>query len=237
VGGQTASTQALADLTRAVVRCRRCPRLRAYCAAIARIKRRAFRDWTYWGRPVPGFGDPRARILVVGLAPGAHGANRTGRMFTGDGAGATLITALHRAGFASQPTSTGRNDGLVLRDLYLTAAVRCAPPENKPMVDEIVNCRSYLVTELRLLRHLRVVVALGHLAHMAFLRAAAAAGVTVPRPQPRFVHGAGYHLRWGTRVLALLDTYHPSRQNTQTRRLTPEMLESVLRRARRLAER
>lgn len=232
---ETASTHDLRALAAAVIRCRRCPRLRAYCAEIARTKRRAYRDWTYWGRPVPGFGDPRARVLVVGLAPGAHGANRTGRMFTGDGAGATLVAALYRTGFGSQPTSLSRDDGLRLRDLYLTAAVRCAPPDNRPAPGEIDNCRSYLLAELRLLSRVRVIVALGQVAHHAVLRAAAAAGVTIPRPTPRFAHGASAHLPWGERPLVLLDTYHPSRQNTQTGRLTPHMLDDVLRRARRLA--
>jgi len=233
---QRASTESLRALARTVVACRRCPRLIAHCRSVARVKRRAYREWTYWGRPVPGFGDPRARVLVVGLAPGAHGANRTGRMFTGDGAGATLVAALHRAGFASQPTSTSRDDGLSLRDLYLTAAVRCAPPHNKPMPHEIANCRSYLVAELRLLRRVRAVVALGRLAHAAFLRAAEAAGVRLPRPLPRFAHGAEARLTWGRRAIVLLDTYHPSRQNTQTGRLTPAMLDAIFRRARAIAD-
>ncbi|MBI3975767.1 MAG: uracil-DNA glycosylase [Armatimonadetes bacterium] len=231
------STNALRALERAVIGCRRCPRLIAHCRAVARTKRRAYRDWEYWGRPVPGFGDPEARVLVVGLAPGAHGANRTGRMFTGDGSGVTLTAALHRAGFASQPTSTSRDDGLTLTDLYLTAAVRCAPPDNRPAPGEIANCRSYLIEELRLLRRVRVVVALGHLAHDAFLRAAATTGIEVPRPAPRFAHGAEAVLRWGRRTLRLLDTYHPSRQNTQTGRLTQEMLDRIFRRAHVLAGR
>ena len=229
---QTASTQTLRELARVVVACRRCPRLRAHCRLVAAAKRRAYREWTYWGLPVPGYGDPRARVLVVGLAPGAHGANRTGRMFTGDGAGATLMAALHYAGFASQATATSRDDDLVLHDLYLTAAVRCAPPENRPTPGEIANCRSYLLTELRLLRRVRVVVALGRLAHDAFLRVAVQAGINVPRPRPAFAHGAAAHLTWERRALTLLDTYHPSRQNTQTGRLTQEMLEVIFRRAR-----
>lgn len=196
------------------------------------MKRRAYRDWDYWGKPVPGFGDLDARVLVVGLAPGAHGANRTGRMFTGDGAGATLMTSLHRAGFASRPGSVTRDDGLVLTDLFLTAAARCAPPDNKPTPTEIARCRPYLVAELFLLTRLRVVVALGHLAHDAFLRAAREAGITIPHPRPHFAHGARFRLRWGDRELLLLDTYHPSRQNTHTGRLTPAMLDVVFRRAR-----
>ncbi len=227
----------LRTLERHIVACRRCPRLIAHCRAVAREKRRAYRDWTYWGRPVPGFGDPRARVLIVGLAPGAHGANRTGRMFTGDGAGATLIAALHRAGFASQPSSVSRDDGLRLSNAYLTAAVRCAPPDNRPTPDEVANCRGYLLEELRLLPHVRVVVALGHLAHDAILRAAEEVGAIIPRPRPRFGHGAEASLRWGVRSLILLDTYHPSRQNTQTGRLTPRMLDVVFDRARALVAR
>jgi len=224
----------LEALAATIVRCRRCPRLRAYCRTVARVRRRAYRDQIYWGRPVPGFGDPQARVLVVGLAPGAHGANRTGRMFTGDGAGATLMRALHAAGFATQPTSVARDDGLRLQDLWLTAAVRCAPPDNRPTPEEVARCRDYLRTELVALPRLRVVVALGRLAHDAVLAAAQAAGVTVPRPRPAFAHGAEAALRWGTRALTLLDTYHPSRQNTQTGRLTLEMLVGVFRRARAL---
>lgn len=220
-----------------MIACRRCPRLIGYCRAIARTKRRAYLEWDYWGRPVPGFGDPRARVLVVGLAPGAHGANRTGRMFTGDGAGATLMAALYAAGFASQPTTTSRDDGLILSGLYLTAAVRCAPPDNRPAPEEIANCRSYLIEELRLLRRLRVVVALGRLGHDAFLRAGAAVGIDIPRPLPAFGHGAEATLKWGHRTLRLLDTYHPSRQNTQTGRLTQDMLDRIFVRADQLSRR
>jgi uracil-DNA glycosylase family 4 len=226
----------LTALARAIVACRKCPRLIAHCRAVARRRRRAYLDWTYWGRPVPGVGDPGARVLVVGLAPGAHGSNRTGRMFTGDAAGTTLTAALHRTGFASQPTSTSRADGLVFTDLYLTAAIRCAPPGNKPWPSEVARCRPYLVAEIRLLPRLRVVVALGRLAHDAFLRAAIDAGVRVPRPQPRFAHGAQTRLPWGHRALVLLDSYHPSQQNTLTRRLTPAMLEGIFRRARSLLD-
>lgn len=225
-----ASQQTLRGLATTITACRLCPRLVAHCQAVARVKRRAYRDWVYWGRPVPGFGDPDARVLVVGLAPGAHGSNRTGRMFTGDGGGATLVTSLYRTGFASQPSSLARDDGLILTDVYLTAAVRCAPPGNKPTVDEIARCRPYLVAELSLLKRVRVVVALGHLAHDAFLRAAHEVGVTIPRPKPQFAHGARVGLRWGDRGLLLLDAYHPSRQNTQTGRLTPRMLDAIFRR-------
>lgn len=234
-GRSSKPSSELAALARTVAACQRCPRLIAHCRAVARVKRRAYREWTYWGRPVPGFGDPQARVLVVGLAPGAHGANRTGRMFTGDGAGATLVASLYRTGFATQPTSTSMDDGLALRGVYLTAAVRCAPPDNRPAPEEIANCRSYLVSELRLLRRIRVVVALGSLAHRAFLRAAEEVGIRVPRPLPRFAHGNQTRLAWGRRPLVLLDTYHPSRQNTQTGRLTPTMLDAVFRRAQALA--
>lgn len=206
----------------------------AYCRAIARTRRRAYRDWVYWAKPVPGFGDPRARVLIVGLAPGAHGANRTGRMFTGDSSGATLVGSLHRTGFASQPQSTSRGDGLTLTDAYVTASLRCAPPDNTPRPEEIANCRPYLVRELGLLTRVRVVVALGRLAHDAFLAAARDAGFAVPGPKPKFAHGAEARLTGGTRQVVLLDTYHPSQQNTQTGRLTPAMLDRIFRRARRL---
>jgi uracil-DNA glycosylase family 4 len=217
-----------------IIACRKCPRLIAHCRAIARTKRRAYRDWDYWGKPVPGFGDPRARVVIVGLAPGAHGANRTGRMFTGDSSGATLFGSLHRAGFASRPESTARDDGLRLTDLYITASIRCAPPDNKPLPVEIANCRSYLVRELRLLTRVRVVVALGRLGHDALLIAARDAGITIPDPKPKFAHGAETALTHGPRRLVLLDAYHPSQQNTQTGRLTPAMLDRIFHRARQL---
>jgi len=230
------SPRGLTGLERVVIACRKCPRLIAHCQAVARTRRRAYQDWTYWGRPVPGVGDPAAHVLVVGLAPGAHGSNRTGRMFTGDAAGATLTAALHRTGFASQPTSLARDDGLVFTDLYLTAAIRCAPPNNSPTPSEVARCRPYLVAELTMLPRLRVVVALGRLAHEAFLRAVADAGAVVPRPKPRFGHGAQTHLSWGARELVLLDSYHPSQQNTLTGRLTPAMLDAIFRRARGLLD-
>lgn len=235
-GRAAASETPFAALATRVIACRRCPRLISHCRHIAAVKRRAYLDWSYWGRPVPGFGDPHARVLVIGLAPGAHGANRTGRMFTGDGAGQTLMTALHATGFASTAQSTDREDGLILIGLYLTAAVRCAPPDNKPTIEEITRCRGYLIEELRLLPQVRVVVALGRLAHDAFLSAAPEAGIPVPRPRPAFAHGAEAELRGSDRALVLLDSYHPSRQNTQTGRLTPAMLEKIFGRADRLAQ-
>ena len=213
------------------MRCTRCPRLRSYCARVARDKKREFRDWEYWGRPVPGFGDPAARLLVVGLAPAAHGANRTGRMFTGDSSGNWLYEALHRAGFASQPQSVSRDDGLVLTDCYISAAARCAPPGNKPSRTELERCRPYLETELRLLEQLRVVIALGRIAHDAWLQAAGWWSSLAPRERPPFRHGAVARLPDGT---ILISSYHPSRQNTNTGKLTRAMWYAVFRKARRM---
>ena len=216
--------------------CRACPRLVAYREEVARKKRAAFKDQEYWGRPVPGFGDPGARLLILGLAPAAHGANRTGRMFTGDGprgAGDFLMAALHRAGLASQPYAKAKDDGLVLRGVYLTAVVRCAPPGNRPTRQEIENCLPFLVQELRLLRDLRAVLALGRIAFSGYLRALELMGVTLPRPRPQFSHGR--ILRLGEDLPALVASYHPSRQNTQTGRLTQGMFDAALAQARRLA--
>jgi uracil-DNA glycosylase family 4 len=190
-----------------------------------------FRGSTYWGRPVPGFGDARARLLVVGLAPAAHGGNRTGRVFTGDESGNWLYAALHRAGFASQPTSVSRDDGLRLEDAFVTAVVRCAPPDNRPAPGEIATCRGHLVAELAALDRVRVVVVLGRIAHAGFLAAARLRGIAVPRPAPAFAHGAEHRL--GPDV-ALVSSYHPSQQNTFTGRLTREMLDAVFTRARAL---
>jgi uracil-DNA glycosylase len=218
----------LAAVRRAIVACDRCPRLRQYCAQIAREKRAAFRDETYWGRPVPGFGDPRARILLVGLAPAAHGANRTGRMFTGDGRGGSgdfLMAALHAAGLASQPFSRDRRDGLELHGVWMTAAVRCAPPQNKPAPAEIALCHAHLRAEVDALPDLRVYVALGRLAFDACWRLLADRGVR-PTTRPVFAHGAVYRPAGGPAVIA---SYHPSRQNTHTGRLTPAMLRRVIR--------
>jgi uracil-DNA glycosylase family 4 len=204
-----------------LINCRLCPRLTAYREQIGRVKKREFRDWDYWARPVPGFGDPAARLLVVGLAPAAHGANRTGRMFTGDSSGQWLIRAMHRFGFANRPDSLRPDDGLELKDAYLTAVVRCAPPGNRPAPAEIAACRRYLVAELRLLPNLRVVVALGRVAFAGFLTAC-----YWPERPPRgleFAHGARYDLG----RLTLIASYHPSRQNTQTGLLTEEMLDRV----------
>ena len=206
--------------------CRLCPRLVAWREEVARVKRRAYRNDDYWGRPVPGFGDPDARVLIVGLAPGAHGANRTGRMFTGDSSGDFLYGALHRAGFASQPTSRSREDGLSLSDAYISAACRCAPPDNKPAADELAACLPFMTAEIALLRNLRVMVALGRIAFDAVLRAYAdRRPVTADLNPPRFAHNARAPLGPGLPVL--IASYHPSRQNTQTGRLTAEMFDQV----------
>ena len=198
-----------------------------------RVKRRAYRDDDYWGKPVPGFGDPAARVLIVGLAPGAHGANRTGRMFTGDSSGDFLYAALHRAGFASQPTSRDREDGLTLTDAYISAACRCAPPDNKPAPDELAACRHFLAAEITLLRDIQVVVALGRIAFDAILRVYADQAQPI-LPQPSFAHNVVASL--GDGLPLLVTSYHPSRQNTQTGRLTTEMFDDVWTNVRRLLE-
>ena len=214
-------------LARETARCTRCPRLRGWCARVAREKRAAFRDAPYWSRPVPGFGDPLARLLIVGLAPGAHGSNRTGRPFTGDASGAWLYGALHRHGFASRPVSVARDDGLALTDCFITAVARCAPPGNKPTPAEIGRCRPFLVREAALLPRVRVVLALGKIAFDGWLAAAADAGDPTPRPRPAFRHGAVHHLPGHARVV--VTSYHPSRQNTQTGTLTAPMWDAAFR--------
>lgn len=204
---------ALRELSERVVNCERCPRLRAYCEEVARVKRRAYREWTYWGRPLPGFGDPHAALLIIGLAPAAHGGNRTGRMFTGNGSGDWLIRALYEVGLANQPTSVSREDGLKLRSTYITAVVRCAPPGNKPLREEIDNCSTYLSEELRLLRDVRLVLTLGRVAFNAYLK-----HVTPEAGRrPVFKHGALYD--FGCEQPRLMASYHPSRQNTLTGKL------------------
>jgi uracil-DNA glycosylase family 4 len=225
----------LTDVHHAITSCERCERLRVYCARVAREKKRAYRDETYWGRPVPGFGDPGARVLILGLAPAAHGANRTGRVFTGDGIGGSgdfLMTALAANGFANLVTSRHRDDGLRLRDAYIAAAVRCAPPDNKPTPEEIARCLDHLEAEVACLPRVRVVVALGRIAFDAWLQLLKRRGV-VPRPRPQFGHEAAASFAAG--LPTLLGSFHPSRQNTNTGRLTPPMLASVFRTARRLA--
>lgn len=209
--------------------CEQCPRLRQWCGEVARVRRRAYRDQVYWGRPVPGFGDPGARLLVLGLAPAAHGANRTGRVFTGDSSGDWLYRAMHEAGFASQPSSTHRGDGLTLRDAWVSASVRCAPPDNKPLPAEIAACRAYLERELALLPRLRCVLALGRLAFGNYLDILRGRGLIASRAAFRFAHLAEFRPAPGVPVL--LASYHPSRQNTSTRRLTREMLAAAFARA------
>src|SRR5262245_30794649 len=207
----------LVRVSREVVACERCPRLRRWCKLVARARVKRFRDEEYWGRPVPGFGDPGARLLVVGLAPAAHGGNRTGRIFTGDRSGDFLFAALHRAGFASQPTSVSRDDGQRLTGCFVSAAVRCAPPANRPTPAERDNCLPWAADELALLERLRVIVCLGAFAWDAALRLHTLAGSPPPRPRPRFGHGSEWHSeRW-----TLLGSYHPSQQNTFTGKLTP----------------
>lgn len=221
---------ALHDLAASITACRRCPRLVAWREEVAVTRRAAYRDEEYWGRPVPGFGDPSARLLVLGLAPAAHGANRTGRMFTGDRSGDWLYRALHRAGFASTPSSVHRDDGLVLTDAYVTAPVRCAPPANKPTAAERDLCRPWLDRELDLLGDVRVIVALGRFAFDLIVRILQDRGVSIPAPRPRFGHG----IEVAASGLTIIGSYHPSQQNTFTGRLTEGMLDDVFCAARRL---
>jgi uracil-DNA glycosylase family 4 len=221
-------------LARRIVRCRRCPRLVRHREAAAAAPPRRYRGQRYWARPLPGFGDPAARVVLVGLAPAAHGGNRTGRMFTGDRSGDWLFRALHETGFASQPTSVHAGDGLALRGAYVTAALRCAPPANKPTPAEMARCQPYLLEELRLLARMRVVVALGKIGWDAYLRARRGLGQDVPRPVPRFGHGVAAAMPDG---VTLLGCFHPSQQNTFTGRLTRPMLRAVFSRARQLASR
>jgi uracil-DNA glycosylase family 4 len=215
-----------------IVACQRCPRLREYCAEVARVRRRAYRDCAYWGQPVPSFGDPEARVLVLGLAPGAHGSNRTGRMFTGDGSGDFLFPVLHEAGFASQPRAISRADGLALTDLWISAVVRCAPPANKPTPEEQRNCAPWLDEEIALLANLRVIVCLGKIAFDGFLALALRTGRLPSRSGWAFAHGAEFPLPGG---LTLLASYHPSLQNTNTGKLTRPMFLEIFTRARQLA--
>ncbi|MGH7259268.1 MAG: uracil-DNA glycosylase [Nitrospiraceae bacterium] len=223
--------RSLTVLQQRVAACRLCPRLVTYRERIAKEKRRQYRDSTYWGRPVPGFGDPKARLFVVGLAPAAHGGNRTGRVFTGDRSGDWLYEALHAFGFSNQPTSTHKKDGLRVMDCYIAAVVRCAPPGNKPLPKEFDTCRPYVVEELRLLTRVKVVVALGKIAFDHYLKACRALGHPVPVPAPQFGHGVVYCLPWG---VTLIGSYHPSQQNTFTGKLTRPMFHSVFRKARKV---
>ena len=220
----------VASISRRVVACTRCPELRTYCAQIARVKKRAYRDLPYWGRPVPSFGDARARVVLVGLAPGAHGSNRTGRMFTGDGSGNFLFPALFRAGFASQPAAIDRRDGMQLRDLFITAAVRCAPPGNKPTPAEQRNCFPYLIEEFDALERMRVVVGLGAIGTKAAADALRAAGYLFESGL-KFGHGAEAVAANGTRRVTLIASFHPSQQNTNTGKLTAPMFDTIFERA------
>jgi len=215
------------ELNTTIIACRKCPRLVAWREQVACEKRRAYRDWVYWGKPVPGFGDPAARVLVVGLAPGAHGSNRTGRMFTGDASGDFLYAALHRAGFANQPETKHRDDGLALQDMFISAVCRCAPPDNRPTPAEIANCLPYLCQEMALLSRVQVIVALGHIAFDTILRLCTdrSQGSDFESQRFHFTHGASYLL--GSHYPQLIASYHPSRQNTQTGRLTPAMFDAV----------
>jgi len=220
-------------LHRAVVACTRCPRLRSYCLEVARTRKRAYQDWKYWGKPVPGFGDPQARLWIVGLAPAAHGGNRTGRVFTGDSSGDWLFEALHRFGFANQPESWSREDGLELSDCYISASARCAPPANRPLPAEIANCASYMVAELALLQRVRIVVTLGRIAHETWLRNSGWWDRLPARERPPFGHGK---LAVLPDAVSLLSSFHPSRQNTNTGKLTRAMWYGIFRRARHLLE-
>ena len=216
--------ETLQELNDHIVSCTRCPRLIQWCRDVARTKRRMYMDWEYWGKPVPGFGDPEARLLVIGLAPAAHGANRTGRLFTGDDSGNWLYNALYRQGWANQPTATHRADGMKLTDAYITAAARCAPPQNRPTPEELSNCIPFLNEEVDILHRLEVVLALGGVAFDRFLRLWKNRGNDVPTPKPRFGHNVVYEL---PPRLKLVGCYHPSRQNTNTGKLTREMLDAA----------
>ena len=227
--GELRGVRSLRQLHAVVQACERCARLRTYCAGVAQEKRRAFADWDYWGRPVPGFGDPNAWLWIIGLAPAAHGANRTGRIFTGDRSGDFLFAALHRAGLANQPTSVRAGDGLQLTGCYISATARCAPPANKPAPAEVAACADFLDVEWRLLKRKRVLFALGKIAWDACLALASRNGVAMPRPRVPFGHGAEMTL---SDMLTLIGSYHVSQQNTFTGKLTPRMFDDVLGRAR-----
>lgn len=230
----------LSAVRTAIISCEQCPRLRNYCREVGRNRKAAFRNDVYWARPVPGFGDPKARVLILGLAPAAHGANRTGRVFTGDGVGASgdfLMAALMRAGFSNIGTSQRTDDGLTLTDVYVAAAVRCAPPDNKPLPEEVNRCLPHLIDEIDHLPNLQIVVALGKIAWDAWLKVAAMRGDAIPKPKPKFGHGTVAHVHPRTSAPShprtLVGIYHPSRQNTNTGLLTPAMYDEVFRAVRR----
>jgi uracil-DNA glycosylase family 4 len=228
----SAASSSLEVLNTRIVACERCPRLRVHCAEVARVRRRAYADWEYWGRPVPSFGDPQARVLALGLAPGAHGSNRTGRPFTGDGSGDFLYPVLHEAGFASLPRASSRDDGMRLTDFWITSVVRCAPPANKPTPEELRTCSSWMDDEMALLKNLRVVVCLGRIAFDGLLAHEQRRGAKLVRGNYTFAHGAEYTLPSGLTAIA---SYHPSLQNTNTGKLTRPMFLEIFMRARQLA--
>ena len=232
-GAKILGAKTLDQLNAQIVACEACPRLRAYGAEIARVRRKQWRDWNYWGKPVPSFGDSNARLLVFGLAPGAHGSNRTGRPFTGDGSGDFMFPVLYEAGFASQPKATSRDDGMTLTDMWISAAVRCAPPDNKPTPEEQRNCAHWLDEEVVLLKRLRVIVCLGKIGFDNYLAHLVRAGVLASRRGFEFKHGAEYALPNGTHLIA---TYHPSLQNTNTGKLTAPMFLKIFQRARALMD-
>ncbi|MDZ7344583.1 MAG: uracil-DNA glycosylase [candidate division KSB1 bacterium] len=223
--------QALTTLQKQIIACRQCPRLVAWREQIAREKTKRFANEEYWGKPIPSFGDPNARLLIVGLAPAAHGGNRTGRMFTGDRSGDWLFRALYKAGFANQPNSVHRHDGLKLTDCYITATLRCAPPQNKPTPEEIANCRPYLLKEIALLKNVRVILGLGKVGFDNAFSAFSELHVLNFSPRPKFAHGAEYTLNAN---LTLIGTFHPSQQNTFTGKLTEAMFDRIFRRVKRL---
>lgn len=221
------SAKSIAAINAAVVRCTKCRELRVYCEQVAAEKKRAYRDWTYWGKPVPAFGDPDARVVLVGLAPGAHGSNRTGRMFTGDASGDFLYPALFRAGFASQPSAVSRDDGMQLHDCFITAAVRCAPPQNKPTPQEMKNCFPYLVREFQELGNMRVIVGLGAIGTKAAIDALKELGYTITPAPWKFGHGAEMIAQKGKQTITIIASFHPSRQNTNTGKLTTPMFDAI----------
>lgn len=221
------SAKAISQISREVVRCTKCTELRVYCEQVAAEKKRAYRDWTYWGKPVPAFGDPNARVVLVGLAPGAHGSNRTGRMFTGDASGDFLYPALHRAGFATQASAISADDGLELRDCFITAALRCAPPQNKPTPDELRNCFPYLVRELKALDNMQVIVGLGAIGTKAAIDALKEIGYTISPTPWRFGHAVEITAQKKDRTVTVIASFHPSRQNTNTGKLTASMFDAI----------
>jgi uracil-DNA glycosylase family 4 len=225
------SAKAVVAINREVVRCTKCPELRVYCEQVAAEKKRAYRDWHYWGKPVPAFGDPNARVMLVGLAPGAHGSNRTGRMFTGDASGDFLYPALHRAGFATQPSAVSADDGLELRDCFITAALRCAPPQNKPTPQQLRRCYPYLLREMQSLDRVQVIVGLGAIGTKAAIDVLKDCGYAVETQRWRFGHGAELRARKNGRRITLIASFHPSRQNTNTGKLTAPMFDAIFARA------